>query len=183
MLGQTGSGGTPPSVHVTSPGTRIVDSVQREADLECPSQPISRVLFPSPLTPLRVAIIYLGWWLPTISSSLPGTQTGRVIPRPRSTSDVDRGTRPHCLALLRVGVTWPPVSPRTPVVSYTTFSPSPRRLILSTCRRRVRHGCLLFCGPFPSGLPDLGLPSTAPYGARTFLVPYPGRDRLADLGN
>jgi len=33
------------------------------------------------------------------------------------------------LALLLVGVTWPSVSPRMPVVSYTTFSPSPRILI------------------------------------------------------
>ena len=44
------------------------------------------------------------------------------------------------------------------------------------------RGCLLLCGPLPSGRPDLGLPSTTPYGARTFLVPSPGRDRLADLG-
>jgi len=69
------------------------------------------------------------------------------------------------------------------VVSYTTFSPSPWQVILLTSRRKERHGCLLFCGPFPSGLPDLGLPSTTPYGARTFLAPRLGRDRLADLGN
>jgi len=31
------------------------------------------------------------------------------------------------LALLPVGVAWPPGSPRTPVVSYTTFSPLPGR--------------------------------------------------------
>ncbi len=31
-----------------------------------------------------------------------------------------------CLALLPVGVARPSVSPRTPVVSYTTFSPSPQ---------------------------------------------------------
>jgi hypothetical protein len=75
-----------------------------------PSQLISRVLFPG--AEAGAAIIYLGRRLLTISSGLPEARTERAVPRP-------------CLALLRVGVAWPPLSPTTPVVSYTTFSPSP----------------------------------------------------------
>ena len=43
-------------------------------------------------------------------------------------------------------------------------------------------GCLLFCGPFPSGHPAWALPSIVPCGARTFLTPNTGCDRLTDLG-
>ena len=43
-------------------------------------------------------------------------------------------------------------------------------------------GGLLFCGPLPSGHPAWVLPSTVPCGARTFLAPHTGRDRLAGLG-
>ena len=67
-----------------------------------------------------MTIICLGRRLPAASCSLPGTQTRRAASRP------PRRAR-SCLALLPVGVAWPPVSPRAPVVSYTTFSPSPRR--------------------------------------------------------
>ena len=52
---------------------------------------------------------------------------------------VHRRNRP-CLALLPAGVTWPCALLRTPVVSYTTFSPSPRRC-----------GAVCFCGPNPAG--------------------------------
>ena len=49
--------------------------------------------------------------------------------------------RPHsCLALLPVGVAWPPALLPAPVVSYTTFSPSPRT-------RYSVPGAVLFCGP------------------------------------
>ena len=79
-----------------------------------PSRAISRVLCPEPLAQLRAAIIYLERQLPAVSSSLPGAQMERAAPCP-------------CLALLLMGVTWPPLSPATPVVSYTTFSPLPGR--------------------------------------------------------
>ena len=52
---------------------------------------------------------------------------------------VHRRNRP-CLALLPAGVTWPHVLLHAPVVSYTTFSPSPRK-----------RGAVCFCGPFPAG--------------------------------
>ncbi len=47
---------------------------------------------------------------------------------------------------------------------------------------RWDEGGLLFCGPFPSGRPAWMLSSTVPCGARTFLTPFSGRDRLAGLG-
>jgi hypothetical protein len=58
------------------------------------------------------AIIYLEEWLPNPSRGLPGTY---------------RDEQPHrsCLALLLVGVAWPRPLLNAPVVSYTTFSPSP----------------------------------------------------------
>jgi hypothetical protein len=77
----------------------------------------------------------------------------------------DGPPRRPCLALLPMGDTWPLVSPRAPVVSYTTFSP--------LLRRHSRLSRLLFCGPFPrvARAPAWVLPSTVPYGARTFLAP------------
>ena len=55
---------------------------------------------------------------------------------------VHRRFRP-CLALLPTGVTWPPALLQTPVVSYTTFSPSPSA--------RKGGAAVCFCGPFPAG--------------------------------
>ena len=52
-----------------------------------------------------------------------------------------------CLALLPAGVTWPPALLQTPVVSYTTFSPSP------SPARRAKVTAVCFCGPFPAGFP------------------------------
>ena len=72
-----------------------------------------------------------------VGGHLSGTAVARRLMRPTRGSD---GTgrpvqeqpqglplRRPCLALLPVGVAWPPGSPRTPVVSYTTFSPLPGR--------------------------------------------------------
>ena len=72
-----------------------------------------------------------------VGGHLSGTAVARRLMRPTRGSD---GTgrpvqgqgqalppRRPCLALLPVGVAWPPGSPRTPVVSYTTFSPLPDR--------------------------------------------------------
>jgi hypothetical protein len=59
------------------------------------------------------ATIHLGPPLPAASSGLPGSSGGPPSSAP-------------CLALLQVGFTEPPSSPRTLVVSYTTVSPLPR---------------------------------------------------------
>ena len=108
---------------------------------------------------IGAAVIYLGRRLLAASSGLPGARTGWVVPCP-------------CLALLLVGVTWPSASPRTPVVSYTTFSPLPGR------SQAVCFSVALFRRVAPAWT----LSSTMPCGARTFLAPLPRRDRLAGLG-
>ena len=113
-----------------------------------PSRPISRVLSPrswighDPRSGQRSSIWDDG--CPPPLAAYPGL--GRDGP-PRARRS---GLRP-CLALLPVGVAWPPVSPRAPVVSYTTFSPSPQQRKLPRSLGCV--GCLLFCGPLPSGHP------------------------------
>ena len=81
---------------------------------------------------------------------------------------VHRRFRP-CLALLPAGVTWPPALRQTPVVSYTTFSPSP------LTQKDGKAVC--FCGPFPAGSrlsavsPPRVLSDAVLYGVRTFLDP------------
>src|SRR5688572_6920698 len=67
-----------------------------------------------------------------------------------------------CLALLRVGVTEPPGSPRTLVRSYRTVSPLP-------VLRHRSHRRSALCCPEPTGHPVLALASTLPYGVPTFL--------------
>src|SRR3954447_18200003 len=76
-----------------------------------------------------------------------------------------------CLALLRVGVTEPPESPRTLVRSYRTVSPLPVR------RRRTgaRHRRSVLCCPEPTGRPVLAHASTLPSGVPTFLDTGCGR--------
>ena len=76
-------------------------------------------------------IIYLGRTLPYGSSSLPESQTRRTA-------------APFCLALLQMGFTWLPESPRIPVSSYPTVSPLPRN---RGEPRSVRRS--VFCGTFP----------------------------------
>ena len=76
---------------------------------------------------IRATVIYLDRRLPAVSSGLPGTRARRATSRP------PKRARP-CLALLPVGVAWPRMSPRAPVVSYTTFSPSPWRHWLCAAR-------------------------------------------------
>src|SRR5687767_7644617 len=67
-----------------------------------------------------------------------------------------------CLALLRMGVTEPPESPRTLVRSYRTVSPSP---VLG----EPSHRRSALCCPEPTGHPVLALASTLPCGVPTFL--------------
>jgi len=79
-----------------------------------------------------------------------------------------------CLALLPAGVTWPPALLRTPVVSYTTFSPSPLHKAEAVC----------FCGPDPAGCPVPGFPRRRALWSADFprLCAYAqGRDRPASL--
>jgi hypothetical protein len=151
-----------------------------------------------------------------VGGHLSGTAVARRLMRPTRGSD---GTgrpvqgqpqglplRRPCLALLPVGVAWPPGSPRTPVVSYTTFSPLPGRedggLVWYTGtgiwyveNRQDAHTPPtphspiylptpsqpggLFLWPYPSGYPAWALPSTVPCGARTFLTPRMARSATA----
>src|SRR4051794_39513784 len=71
---------------------------------------------------------------------------------------------PHS-ALLRVGVTEPPESPRTLVRSYRTVSPLPVR----HRRTGARHRRSALCCPEPTGHPVLAHASTLPCGVPTFL--------------
>src|SRR5664280_2246418 len=118
------------------------------------SWPVRRVLSPHAVTPARVATIHLRRTLPHASSGLPGSSGGPPSNAP-------------CLTLLRVGFAEPHRSPGTLVVSYTTVSPLPR-----VSRRTPAAVCSLW--HFPASHPGWELPTTLPYGARTFLGP---RDR------
>jgi hypothetical protein len=109
------------------------------------SWPVSRVLSTGSRSD-RTAI-HLRLPLPTASSGLPGSSGG-----PPSNAS--------CLTLLRVGFAEPPESPRTLVGSYPTVSPLPDD-------RGRRAVCSLWhC---PAGHPGSVLPTTLPFGARTFL--------------
>jgi hypothetical protein len=105
------------------------------------SPPVSRIL--------SRTTIHLGASLPVRSCGLPGT---------RST-----GRRRPCLALLRVGFAEPPQSPVMLVSSYLTVSPLPVPEIGPSAVCSLLH--------FPSGHPAWELPSTLPFGVRTFLDP------------
>ena len=144
-------------------------SSKEHAASQHPGRPISRVL--------SWAVIYLGRRLPAASSGLPGARTGRAAPRLFPVGSQTRWERSRpCLALLPVGVAWPPVSPRAPVVSYTTFSPSPGRPGLPRLSA--------FLWPFSVGSPRPGCyPAPCPVEpGLSSPRACAGRDRLADLG-
>ena len=138
-----------------------------------------------PPLPAACATISLGPTLPSSSSSLPGAQRGRAVPCPQS-------GRRSCLALLPVGVAWPGPLLGPPVVSYTTFSPSPLAFagggrFLWPCPRVSPPGrCPAPC-PVERGLSSGG-PSTklrAPTVARPTCLPShhsrpPGRRQCAE---
>jgi len=113
------------------------------------SWPVRRVLSLHAVSPVQVATIHLRRTLPHASSGLPGSSGGP----PSSTP---------CLTLLQVGFTEPHRSPGTLVVSYTTVSPLPRPA-------RRPHGAVCSLWHCPAGHPGWVLPTTLPYGARTFL--------------
>ena len=86
----------------------------------------------------------------------------------RPTRESTGGPPSPCLALLPVGFTEPPGSPRALVRSYRTVSPLPVR----PANPAPSAVCsLLHC---PAGHPDWVLPSTVPCGVRTFLGRSPG---------
>ena len=85
--------------------------------------------------------------------------------RPRSLAQARRRLRrPALLTLLRVGFTEPPQSPAALVVSYTTVSPLP-----PAPGRDPEPAAVCFLWHFPAGHPGSALPTTLPFGARTFL--------------
>ena len=91
-------------------------------------------------------------------------------------SPIVRGRFHPCLALLPAGVAWPSALLQTPVVSYTTFSPSPP----------PEGGGCLFLWPIPAGSrlsaasPSRVLSDAVLYGVRTFLDPDNAGPRLPD---
>lgn len=90
-------------------------------------------------------VISLGDTLPCRSSGLPGDSASRVVI--------------PCLALLRTRFTWRVVSPRPPVVSYTTLSPLPRRP-LRQARGPMRRSAL--CGTVSRIAPGGCYPPSCP---------------------
>ena len=112
-------------------------------------------------------------------SSLPGTQMKRAASCP-------------CLALLPAGVTWPPALLRTPVVSYTTFSPLPSPPTALPEGEGGGGKAVFFCGPDPAGCPVPGFPRRRALWSADFPRPFAvalgkpvakaqGRDRPASL--
>ena len=115
---------------------------------------------------------------------LSGTAVARRLMRPTRSSD---GTGRPVPAEAGLTSAWPcsrwglPGRPCHHGRRWSLTPPFHHHRDSQTFENARRPGCLLFCGPFPSGHPAWVLPSTVPYGARTFLTPFPGRDRLASL--
>jgi len=120
------------------------------------SRPVSRILYRS-----------CDRWRPSICDHR-CRWPGAAYPQTRAGSPDDVCAGPPCgrslLALLRVGFAEPTESPRSLVVSYTTVSPLPRRA-----------GAVCFLWHFPAGHPGWALPTTPPFGVRTFLDGLPPR--------
>ena len=91
----------------------------------------------------------LAWAIISLCS-LPETQAERAAPR-------------LCLTLLPTGVAWPSALLRTPVVSCTAFSPSPR------WDRKAPGAAVVFCGPIRQISPSRDFPGVVPCRVRTFL--------------
>ena len=103
-------------------------------------------------------IICLGWSSPTTSSSLPAASLFLLTRRREGRCGSHLAAY---LALLRLGVTLPPLLPAVRWALTPPFHPYP--LSLST-RRAVS-----FLWPYPSPFGAQALPGSLPYGARTFL--------------
>jgi len=125
-----------------------------------PSRPISRILYS---TRERQPSIWDARYR-TPQCGLPGAKRVRAAPCPQSEDSLLLGLAPDGVC---------------PAEAVTSLAGGLLHHLFTitgatdaTLSRSNRPGCLLFCGPFPSGRPDLGLPSTTPFGARTFLVPH-----------
>ena len=120
--------------------------------------PISRILFPNPVTPYRATIIHLGCRLPDTSCDLPGSSGG-----PPSNAPLF-GLAPGGVYL---------ASP----VTRGTGALLPHRFTLTPPDGEA----VCFLLHFPSRYRDSTLWSTLPCGVRTFLrVSIVPRDRLGD---
>src|SRR5581483_7435247 len=110
----------------------------------------------------------------------PSLSAGGYPPAPAAYPGSTDGPPSPCLALLRVGFTEPPGSPRALVRSYRTVAPLPVRRPAPVDRPRPWPSAVSFLWHCPAGRPDWVLPSTLPYGVRTFLGPVvPVRGRPA----
>ena len=128
------------------------DSVDKKKRIE---QVISRVLFPSGITPQWTMIIHLGPRLLAASSDLPESLGG-----PPSTLSY--------LVLLQVGFAEPPMSPPELVSSYLTVSPLPRET------KVPRGGLLSVALSFPS--PGLGVTQHLALWSSDFPLPRPPKN-------
>ena len=85
-----------------------------------------------------------------------------------------------CLTLLPTGVAWPSALLQMPVVSYTTFSPSPLIIPSLSQRRGIMKGLFISVALFRQvSLPRM-LSDAVLYGVRTFLDPDNAEPRLPD---
>ena len=116
---------------------------------------------------------------------LSGLQVSLQLKQPTRNSTRTSRSRPianneicPCLALLLVGVAWPPTLLLTPVVSYNVIAEQSR----TNSTSELAHLCTLtrlnkfswavcFCGPVRQVSPPRVLPDTMPCGVRTFLSP------------
>src|SRR5581483_2190202 len=98
----------------------------------------------------------------------PSLSAGGYPPAPAAYPGSTDGPPSPCLALLRVGFTEPPGSPRALVRSYRTVSPLP---VPAGSELPGRPSAVCSRWHFPAGHPDWALPSTLPCGVRTFLGP------------
>jgi hypothetical protein len=112
------------------------------------------------------ATIHLRLPLPTASSGLPAGSGGP--PSSACAVSLTEASK-DLLTLLQVGFTEPRESPRTLVVSYTTVSP----LLLRTPNKSASEKAVCFLWHCPAGHPGWALPTTLPFGARTFLGAHP----------
>ena len=117
-----------PSMGVLSSQSGFLRSVYKPHSVQRIAPPVQPSLWTTRYRVVRAA--YPGLALSTVGGRTCGDEQSPIV---------HRRFRP-CLALLPAGVTWPAALLRPPVVSYATFSPSPRA--------SEDGGAVCFCGPF-----------------------------------
>ena len=136
-----------------------------------PGRSISRIL-------LSIGIANAGDHLSRLQVSLQLKQPTRNSTRTSRSRPIANNEICPCLALLLVGVAWPPTLLLTPVVSYNVITEQSR----TNSTSELAHLCTLtrlnkfswavcFCGPVRQVSPPRELPDTVPCGVRTFLSP------------